>query len=99
MDPRKQNKTAKDAYRRMDEARYASLHEPALPYLHTLASEIREWQKWVQGEIDRLENGSDPWAEEERLAPVPACDVCGGTHQDLYATPSGYIHAECRVSI
>jgi len=49
------NKTAKDAYRRMDSARWGSLGDTALPYLYTLQSEIKDWLRCIEFEIKHQE--------------------------------------------
>lgn len=32
----------------------------------------------------------------EEMRKTPACEECGKSHQHLYATPTGYIHVECK---
>ena len=46
------NETARDAYARMDSARWDSLREEStMEYLFTLQSEVRDWLKTIDFEI------------------------------------------------
>ena len=55
------NKTARDAYRRMDAARWGSLRkESRMAYLYTLQTEVREWLATINFEIEgRKARGED----------------------------------------
>ena len=55
------NLTARDAYRRMDAARWGSLRkESRMAYLYTLQAEVAEWLGTINFEIKaRLDRGED----------------------------------------
>ena len=48
---------------------------------------------------DPKDSGHDPELvdfEDIDHDDVPVCEVCGKTHANLYVTPTGHIHKECK---